>query len=611
MTTHNGEAPPVKPLGNRRLSANYLERLLINVLASRQEWLRRAVGGDPRRNVDDECGYNTNPGIRDYQDYYDRFEIAGKVNDVWPQLTWQIYPSIYEDEDETVITPFEQGVKDLPKQLTGGEESYCEDEDNTAINEVLRELDVLSGIGRYGALLYGFDDGLDLRYPVAGFTEVNSFSVGKDANDREAGTAYTPSMNRRHRYSLTINAEQTQGRRLNYLSAFSESQAEIVAWEMNRTSPRHGLPTMYRVTMADGASQAWGIGMPTSTEEVHWTRILHVPDKWHHASPSRVFAVPRMQPVLNRLYDLLKVYSADGEAWWKNAMAKLILEAVPDLQGDIDVDTSAVQDTMEKFGNGLQPWLLLAGLSAKTVAPAIADPSPHADTLLQAIAIKLDISMRSFMGSERGELASSQDQKRDNKKARGRQTGYATPRIVGPFYNRLINAGVLVRPSRFCVWWPEMSVMTETEEANIALVQTQTDAAYVAGNVASLIPPLDYLTRVRGFTAEEASTMLEAAREHHAETVEQDVEDRRREIDEGLAPDPQVEEIAEPAFNAAPEPEPEPKPVENAAPVPAPLPITSVPHREVTSIEERDRHGNFKRIIKDYLPLPEEPEGAP
>src|SRR4029077_9123616 len=113
-------------------------------------------------------------------------------------------------------------------------------------------------------------------------------------------------------------------------------------------------------------------------------------------------------------------------------------------------------------------------------------------------------------GSERGELASTQDDAAWNDRLRQRQRGYPRPRPTAPFVDRLIALGVLPEPSGYTVDWPDLTSQSDQEKANVALARTQALAAYAPGETQSVVAPLDYLSRFLGFDEEEAQTMVDA-----------------------------------------------------------------------------------------------------
>ena len=551
-----------------QLHLQYLKaEMTANAAFSRSQFFKQLL--DPRRDIDDECGYpkmSSGIDINTYQDFYEREAIAARVVQVLPRESWQVQPLVYEEEDAETTTPFEDAWDELGASLRG-ENSHYRQEEGSPIWNTLRRADELSGIGSFGIILFGLDDGLDLSLPVKGVEEKNTNPVEKT----KEGSSYVsgePSAN----YSFTVNlgepdatGKKPGARKLLYLRVFPESLVQITQYESNPTSPRFGQPVMYRVTLSDPREQTaaqWS-SIPLATRSVHWTRVLHVAD---NLGSSEIFGVPRMRPVFNRLYDLRKIYGASGEGYYKGAFMGLSFESHPQLGGDVDVNPTEFKEQLEQYQNGLQRYLFSTGMTAKSLPPQTVDPTPYINIHIEAICIQLGIPVRVFKGSERGELASSQDDASWNDRLRERQRNYLTPRLIVPFIDRLILYGVLPEPAMkkpegkpetvqepeaveevaanafppaaapkpaprkpvlppekkekpeeenspggYVVEWPDLTSQTESERADVALKGTQADAAYVAGGVSALIPELDYLTRVRGFTEEEAKSMLENA----------------------------------------------------------------------------------------------------
>jgi hypothetical protein len=231
---------------------------------------------------------------------------------------------------------------------------------------------------------------------------------------------------------------------------------------------------------------------------------------------------------LNRLLDLRKVYGGDAEGYWKSCILRIFFESK---EGDVDLDVESLKDMMENMENGVQRWAALTGLSPKTITPTMTDPTAHISIQLDAICIKLGVPKRVFMGSERGELASTQDSQAWNDRIRARQHGYVTPRIIVPFVDRLIALGVLPAPSEgYSVYWPGLDALSEEEKAKIAKTKMEALGLYVEKNVESVVPLGDALTKVIGFTEDEAESMVEQSMERLAEE-----ETRAAEVEEEVA----------------------------------------------------------------------------
>lgn len=143
-----------------------------NEFLSRGAFINRWM--DPRRDYNRECGYPETYELTSekWVDYYERHPIACRVVELFPTECWQITPDLYEEDDPNVTTPFEQGFKDLAASLRG-QNSYYKPEEEIVhpLWEYCKRIDILSGIGQFGVMLLGFDDGLSLNQPVDGWEE--------------------------------------------------------------------------------------------------------------------------------------------------------------------------------------------------------------------------------------------------------------------------------------------------------------------------------------------------------------------------------------------------------------------------------------------------------
>jgi hypothetical protein len=320
--------------------------------------------------------------------------------------------------------------------------------------------------------------------------------------------------------------------KLLFLRVYDESLIQVVRYEWNIRNPRFGFPVMYRITLNDPREVHSGIGLPIATVFVHWSRVVHLAD---NRMSSEIFGVPRMRPVLNRLLDLRKVYGSDAEAFWKNVVMKLSLETHPQMGGDVEIDEPGLADMMENYQNSLQNYMVLRGMSAKTVSPAVVAVKDHIDCQIEAICVKLGCPVRVFRGSERGELASSQDDAAWNDRLRFRQNAYITPRIISPFIDRLIQIGVLPEPEGYTVKWPDLDSVTDKDKAQIALQETQALGAFVAQGIEQVMQPEDYMIDVLEWDEERVDEIMQAA-----EKKQQEEQDEAEDLadEHGFIPQP-------------------------------------------------------------------------
>jgi hypothetical protein len=481
-------------------NVNDLDRLtdiVSNLYAMRMELIKSFT--DPRRDIDDECGYPRDVAsgfsANNFQDLFEREPIATRVVQLLPKESWQVTPTVYEDEDSDNVTDFEQAWDDLGKGLRG--KSWHNQEKGSSIWEYLARIDELSGIGTFGVILLGIDDGRLLNEPADGvdpdgFPSASDMSgvstgsvrgasptkaqdtknpkdltkprgpVSKDiyggaitksgdpyldskmgTDSQYLGTQFSPSQATK-KDTEEDSVDGKPARKLLFIRVFPEYLIQIVQYEANMYSPRFGQPLMYKITLNDPRQPHTGVGLPLSTVMVHWSRVIHIAD---NLTSSEIFGVPRMRPVLNRLLDLRKLYGGSAEMYWKGAFPGYSIETNPQLGGDVAVDTAAIQDMMENYMNGLQRYMQFMGMTAKSLSPQVVDPTTQIQVQLEAICIQLACPIRVFKGSERGELASSQDDSAWNDRLRHRQNEYITPKIIVPFIDRLIMLGVLPEPS--------------------------------------------------------------------------------------------------------------------------------------------------------------------
>lgn len=651
-TLFEGGVPPAE-----HVQRNF-EYMVQNVMSMQREMFNRLL--DPRRDLDKECGFPKSMDADQYWQLYNGDGIAARVCEVLPKHIWQVQPEVFEDEESDTQTPFELAWDDLCSGLRP-EKSYYQDEKGNPVWNLLARADIMAGIGQYGVILLGFDDGLDLSEPVKGVEEAYSMpervkkrpkakeAAGEDGDGPTATTATQPNareeMEKRAakkqkpvgnkvytinwnadpsrpkgKFDLTKNAyrgpppntyvgvgadeygmrkfpgqrdadandptssdaedddlfpdsdgievdgeepqldaegnpidgeEFTPRNRLMYMRAFPEAMASISLYETNPTSPRYCQPVTYLISFNDSREQSWGGGSnspPMTTRLVHWTRVIHV--VLDGQSSSEIFGQERMRQVYRHILSLQKLYYGSAEMYWKGAFPGMSLESHPQLGGQVKFDAAAMRTAMEQMWNGMQRSMVSSGGSVKMLAPTVVDPTPQIEVQIAAICVRIGIPVPVFQGYEIGEQASENNDKAWEAVKVESRNGVRTPKLIVPFVDRLINVGCLPEPVGFSVSWPEGGTQSETEKSTVALTYTQAMVAYISGNCATLMPPMEYLTRVWLLSEEEAEAIVEAAEkvlEEQALEQEQQMMDQldmqEDQLDRGLIPDPNDPEL--------------------------------------------------------------------
>jgi len=471
MASKKTAVPKLNAEVQRRLSTALTE-FISNETILRREAIEKLL--NPGKDIDFECGYPDSISDAEYRRMYRREGIGRRVVRMMPEECWKSPPAIYENNDPAE-TAFEQAWDAI--------------QTNHKLLQYMQRADILSGIGSFGLIIFGLPDGKKLNQPVDGI-------------DLRTGEA--------------IGNRTKAERDLLYIKTLDSSVVEISQREMNETHPRFGLPIMYGIQFDTG-------GNTQRTTHVHWTRVIHIAD---NRESSEVMGTPRQEPVWNRLLDIRKTLAGSAEMFWKGGYPGLAATfdpkvVTPDMIQDQQFLT-AIQQQMkteiDKWHNSLQRVLALVGMDIKSLAPQVADPSPHLEGQLKAVALSLGIPYRVFVGTEEAKLASTQDAGSWNSRVSNRQEYYLTPMLIRPTIDRLITYGVLPQ-AEYIVDWPDLNAKSEKEQAEVAQLTTESLAKYVAGDVASIMEPFSFLTMVLHLTDEEADAVIKAAEEYEDENI--------------------------------------------------------------------------------------------
>ncbi|HPT36428.1 MAG TPA: DUF1073 domain-containing protein [Bacillota bacterium] len=426
---------------------------MANTMSTRAKVLSQLL--DPRRDLDNECGYVREPTAAEFDEMYRKEGIARRVVNIWPSECWQVNPEVWVSE-EPDDTEFEAAWKKLVLDYD--------------LWSVMERADKISGIGRFGIILLGIDDGKPLEQPV-------------DISGK-----------RKHK--------------LIYTRTFDESVITIKEVEGNPNNPRFGKPKLYSVKFENSVD-----GSTNLTEtNIHWTRCIHLADG---KRMSEVFGESRMRPVFNRLQDIRKIAGGSAEMFWQGAFPGLSFQVDPRFLefGAVEIDKETLKREMEEYANGLQRWMSTVGVDVKSLAPQVYDPSHHIEINLKLIALALDVPYRVFMGTEEAKLASGQDSKTWAKRVAERQNKYLTPYVVREIIDRLVMFGVLPPPEgALHIDWPDMLTPSDQEKAEVAKAKTSAMRDYVQGDVEMIYPLKHFLMDILGVSAEKANIIIEAVK---------------------------------------------------------------------------------------------------
>lgn len=390
------------------------------------------------RDMYDVLGYRKNLRPDDYFQIYRRQDIASRIVRAFPQATWRSNPIIAEGDDETE-TEFERAIRDLDDRL--GLWGYCE------------RADRLSGIGRYGLLILGVNDGARLSDPLMRASEIN------------------------------------------WLKAVKEQNAEVVVWNQDPTDPDFGKPLEYNVTFGDADNQS----IASVTRRVHASRVIHIAE---FLEEDEVFGVPRLESVFNRLQDLEKVVGGSAEMYWLGARNGLKMIAQQDANlSPAEIDR--LEEMAEDYQHSIRRTLAAQGVDIESLGGHTPDPSSNVTTILQLISGATGIPTRILIGSERGELASSQDETAWLGRIDERRVNFVEPNIIRPLLTRLMELGVIPSSKDYRVEWEQDDGLGEKVKAEIGEIKARALSHYANSmDAARIVPEREFREVVLGLEPE-------------------------------------------------------------------------------------------------------------
>jgi uncharacterized protein len=504
----NAGAPVVNLEAVRNAIATRNFGQLGDFFLSRLQWMQSRI--DPRRDLEGECGYPYAITPWQYRYLYDREGVATRVVNIYPDECWAVDP-IIRDTASSTPSSFMKGLE----QLVLGP--------NTDLFHYCHRVDNLSGIGRYGGLLFGFSDGQDLRQPLP---HINSDGLptgkGKDLE-------------------------------VLFIQPFDEAHMHIINYETDLNSRRFGLPLYYHVffsALQSFTSSVFAVANPPLISKVvHWSRIVHVAD---NREGSNVFGVPRMQPVFNRLCDTRKILGGSAEMFWKGGFPLIVFEIMPEILMaglGVTMDQDKLRQSMSDVMNGLQRWMDVIGMSAKMLSPQIANPEGNFTVQMATIAMSIGAPLRIFMGSEQAQLASGQDVRTWNRRLARRHERYLDPWLMRPVVDRLTAVRAVPPPAkRPTILWPDINLPSEDDKSKVSERVTNALFKYVTGSLWQVIDLNSYFTHVVGFSQDRTDQILA------------DLKSGKYEIKGLKLPTVMQAEVKGPPDSAGPPPKGKPKP---------------------------------------------------
>lgn len=386
-------------------------------------------------------------------------------------ISYHDYRARYARQDianRVIKSPVGLTWKDDPKVFSTVEgQEVFEKEWDTLVSQVdlytnCSRADLLARIGRYSVLFLGFNDTTDLRNEVR------------------------------------------QGSSLMYVTPIAEPNVAIETWEKNAERETYGTPLMYKLSIETE-------GGDSTMRMVHASRVLHIAE---NTVESRYTGIPALQPIYNRLLGVEKLAGGSPEMYWRGARPGYAASSSGNVlatQEQID----QFKESISGFVNNLNRWLYAEDLKIQSLAPQVVSPKEHMDVQIQLISAATRIPVRILVGSERGQLASDQDERAWLSFIEERRDEVGKKLFLTPLIDRLISYGALSDPVEYAILWDPLIVISEKDKAEIARLYSSAIKQYDdAVMIKDSIPPeifMKYILKLDEQALTEAKALTDDA----------------------------------------------------------------------------------------------------
>jgi len=364
------------------------------------------------------------------------------------------------------------------------------------IYSVFKRADILSGIGNYSVLMIGFNDGRDPREPVQRASEIL------------------------------------------YLQPYGQWSAVINKLDPDPKSPRYNRPESYRISFSEPAYI--GDAVQLRELEVHHSRVIHIA---RNLLESEISGTPELEPIYNLLNNLELISGGSAEMFWQGAMRGLAF--IADKEYDITEKAAELTAEIDKYVHGLQRYMKLQGLDVKSLEPNIASPRDAFDIQIDLIGAAKAMPKRILMGSERGELASTQDDEAWTSRVETRRVDFNENVILRPFIDKMIELGVMEGPpgEEYSIEWPPLTAPTPKDKAEVGKTVSQAIREFYSSPGNESIPLDVFLSEIMDFPEEKVNRIRDEAERLLRDLQKEDEEGREFEEQMTEEPIPEEEEV--------------------------------------------------------------------
>ena len=395
-----------------------------------------------KRNYYSTFGYSKKIMPKDYLDMYLRQEIANRVVNTFPEAIWSKPPVITDKPESHEETEFTKKLELIEKEFK-------------LFNTICR-LDILTGLGHFGLLLLGINDGLPLSKPIK----------RKSFNEND----------------------------LLFITPFGEYSIMIQKYETDPTNKRYGLPLLYQITMNNRMEQETTTNMSPTVFVVHYSRVLHVAEG---LLSNNVSGIPRLECVMNRLEDYEKVIGGTAEVFYLNSRGGIHFNLDKDSRAS-EEELEEMKDSIECSLNGLSRAYITRGVDVNVVQFNINESKEILSDIITSIAIGSDIPQRKLTGAETAKLAGDQDDTGFLTTVDERRKNHCENSILRPLIDKFIELGILPFVEKYEIIWPDLRTETSKEKADNAMKMAQATTIFKSGNADHLLTDKQFVEDIAG-----------------------------------------------------------------------------------------------------------------
>jgi hypothetical protein len=228
--------------------------------------------------------------------------------------------------------------------------------------------------------------------------------------------------------------------------------------------------------------------------------------------------------------DLEKLTGGSAEMFWRGAR--------PGYQGKVDPEymlTDAQRDTLQtqvdEFEHNLRRILINEGIDLQGLAQQVSDPDNHVDIQMQMISAVTGIPKRILTGSERGELASTQDRENWFSYIGQRREEFAEASIIRPFVDKCVECKILPEAEEdYSIQWTPLFEESDKDKAEVGRIRATALKEYATNPTAEMIVPSEAFYRYFLGLEDDQIELIKEMQDQAIREEEQMIEEDKEEL---------------------------------------------------------------------------------